>query len=129
VVDDHEMVRRGVARTLAFDPKVEVVGEAQDGLEAIEVVRRLRPAVALMDVNMPKLDGIEATRRLTEAMPALRIIGLSMHQDPEVESRMRSAGACDYVTKDAPSETLRAAVHQSVDDSAPDSGEAPGPPT
>ena len=114
VVDDHEMVRRGVTRTLASDPNVDVIGEAENGLEAIEIVRRLRPEVVLMDVNMPKVDGVEATRQLSAAMPALRIIGLSMHLDPEVESRMRSAGACDYVTKDAPSKTLRTALYRAA---------------
>lgn len=77
----------------------EVVAEAIDGEMAVDLALRLRPDVILMDINMPKLNGMEATRRIKQAMPDLSIIGLSMHEDPKLEQLMYEAGASAYLSK------------------------------
>ncbi len=110
VVDDHRVVRQGLVRLLIAEPDIEVVDEAADGLSAITLAEVLRPDVITMDINMPGLDGIEATRRIHAAVPAIQIIGLSVHEEPTQAAAMREAGAVAYLTKSAPSEDLVAAI-------------------
>ena len=110
VVDDHALVRRGVATLLAGEPDLEVVGEADDGPRAIELTRQLTPDVILMDINMPGLDGIEATRIIHAEFPAVRVIGLSMFEDPDQPAAMQEAGAVGYFSKSDSAEALLAAI-------------------
>jgi PAS domain S-box-containing protein len=110
LADDHPIVRRGLAELLQQQPEIEVVGEACDGEEAFVLALRFRPDVVLMDANMPKLDGMEATRRIKAQMPEIRVIGLSMYEEGEIPSAMRSAGVETYISKSAPAEALLAAV-------------------
>jgi PAS domain S-box-containing protein len=110
VVDDHALVRRGFATLLAGEADLNVVGEAADGQRAIDLARHLRPDVILMDVSMPVLDGIEATRAIHGELPATRIIGLSVFDDPDQPDAMRAAGAVAYVRKNDPPEALLAAI-------------------
>ena len=110
VVDDRALVRRGFAALLAGEPDVEVVGEADNGQRAIELTRRLNPDVILMDVSMPVMNGIDATRTILAEYPALRVIGLSMFEDPDQSEAMRQAGAVGYLSKSASAETLLAAI-------------------
>jgi len=105
LADDHELVRACV-RTLLAGHGVEVVSEAADGRALIRDVRRHRPDVALVDVSMPMLDGIEATRRLTKAFPSTRVVVLTMHDDRTLACRAASAGAWGYCTKDDTPEQL-----------------------
>jgi two-component system CheB/CheR fusion protein len=100
IADDHQIVRQGMAVALQQRGAVQVVGEAENGLEAVEAARRLRPDVVLMDINMPKMNGLEATRRIREEIPSVAVIGLSMHEDREVIRKMRDAGAVDFIRKD-----------------------------
>jgi len=100
IADDHATLRDGLRAALT-DAGFDVVGEAADGAEAIEVADRLRPDLVLMDVTMPVLDGIEATRRLLRRVPAARVVMLTMHADPELVGQARSAGAVGYLCKDA----------------------------
>jgi DNA-binding NarL/FixJ family response regulator len=88
-VDDHKVIRQGLIRLTAGQPNIKVIGEASNGLEALELARRHRPDVIVMDVSMPVMDGIEATRRIKTEMPEIRVIGLSMHDDEQVLSRLR----------------------------------------
>ena len=81
---------------------MEVVGQAQDGRAAIELTRKLRPDAVLMDINMPELDGIEATRKLANEMPEIRVIGLSMHDGDELAATIIEAGASAYISKSSP---------------------------
>jgi PAS domain S-box-containing protein len=110
LVDDHRIVRQGLARLLCTESDIELVGEAGDGQEAVELANRLRPDVIVMDVSMPRMDGIHATRHILQSHPGARIIGLSMHEQGDMAQAMLDAGAAAYLTKGGPSETLFAAI-------------------
>lgn len=110
LVDDHRLLREGLAGVLEREPDLEVVGQAADGLDALEMARELHPDVILMDVTMPRMSGIEATRRISHEMPDIRIVGLSMHEAEEIGAAMRRAGASDYIMKDGPSDELISAI-------------------
>ncbi|MCW5798404.1 MAG: PAS domain S-box protein [Nitrospira sp.] len=101
LVDDHRMLRQGLRTIVNGHPRLEVVGEARDGLEAIELTRALNPAVVVMDVNMPRCDGVVATKRITEEFPDMKIVALSMHNSPDIVARMKQAGAIGYLTKES----------------------------
>jgi len=110
IADDHAIVRDGLRRLLEADAFAEVVAEVGDGREAIRVARELRPDVVLMDVAMPESNGAEATRRILEDNPEIRVIALSMHTDRQYVSRMLQAGASGYVLKEGAFEELAEAV-------------------
>ena len=110
LVDDHAMVRQGFARLLNAEPDLEIVGEAADGKAAVELAGQLQPDVVTMDVNLPVLDGIEATRQIRAQCPAVRVIGLSLFDSTEQARAMREAGAAAYVTKSGPVEELLTAI-------------------
>ena len=99
LADDHRMLREGLRRTLE-EEGLEVVGEAADGEEALRLAAKLRPDVVLMDVTMPVLDGVEATRQLHEHLPDIPVVILTMHADREVLARAIRAGAAGYLVKD-----------------------------
>jgi DNA-binding NarL/FixJ family response regulator len=106
LADDHKLVREGIALLLVGHPRIEVLGQAGDGQEAIEKARRLKPDVVLMDVTMPRLNGIEATRTIRQELPQVRVVGLSIHTDAETERLMRAAGAVAYLPKDGDPDDL-----------------------
>jgi len=110
LVDDHQVMRQGLTGLLAGQAGIAVVGEAADGQQAIELARELRPDLIIMDVSMPKMDGIEATRRIKAEMPEIRIIGLSMHEDDQIGILMRKAGAESFLSKSASSAELLKAI-------------------
>lgn len=110
LVDDHKIVRQGLAHLLCTEADIELVGEAGDGEEAVELANRLRPDVIVMDVSMPRMDGILATRHILQHSPHTRIVGLSMHEQGDMAQAMIAAGAAAYLTKGGPSETLFAAI-------------------
>jgi NarL family two-component system response regulator LiaR len=112
IADDHAIVRKGIRALLATEPQIEVVGEANDGLDAISAARRLEPDVILMDLVMPGMDGLEATRRLTACQPAACILVLtSFHGDDKVFPAIK-AGALGYLLKDSKPEELVEAIQQ-----------------
>ena len=114
IADDHTLVRTSLARVLAMEPDLSVVGEAIDGHHAIELAEHLQPDVVLMDIGMPGLNGVEATRRLHQSDPGIKIIGLSIYDGDLVAETMLDAGAAAYVQKDAPLEKLLAVIRGSV---------------
>jgi DNA-binding NarL/FixJ family response regulator len=110
LVDDQPLFREGLRTLLSVYPDFEVVGEAGNGQEAISLARSLLPTVALMDLQMPLLDGVEATRRLQEEQPDCRVIVLTTFDDDEMVFDGLRAGAVGYLLKDAPSEKLAEAI-------------------
>ncbi len=110
LADDHLLVRQGFKLILSSQPDMEIVGEAGNGREAAEMAERLRPDVVVMDVAMPELNGIEATRRLTNALPRARVLALSMHKDSVYVREILRAGARGYLLKDSVDTDLLAAV-------------------
>jgi two-component system response regulator NreC len=102
ICDDHELFREGVKAILRQEPAIEVVGEARDGREAVDKALQLRPDVVLMDMEMPDLNGLEATRRIRHAEPAVKVLILTMYAEDELVARCLEAGASGYVLKDIP---------------------------
>src|SRR5881296_2246314 len=112
LVDDHELVRQGVAAMLAKAEDLSIVGEAKTGRDAIEVARRELPDVILMDVRMPDMDGLEATRRIKEERSRTAVIVLTMHENPAYLREAVRAGAAGYLLKDVSRDELLDAVKQ-----------------
>lgn len=110
LADDHAVVRNGFRMILGAQDDMEVVGEAANGREAVEAAARLQPDIAVMDVTMPELNGIEATRRLTEVAPKTRVLALSMHKDAVYVREILRAGAKGYLLKDSGEGDLLTAV-------------------
>ena len=110
LVDDHAVVRQGFKMILAAQPDMEIVGEAGNGREALDLAGQLQPDVIVMDVAMPELNGIEATRRVADLSPRSRVLALSMHKDSVYVREILRAGARGYLLKDSISSDLLAAV-------------------
>lgn len=110
LADDHEVVRHGFALLLNSQPDMEVVGEASDGREAVQLARDLRPNIVVMDVTMPNLGGVEATRRIREELPGVRVVALSMHKDSVYVREILRAGADGYLLKASSSADLMTAI-------------------
>ena len=106
LVDDHALVRSGLSSVLRYHTELQVVGEAADGQEAVALAVALKPDVVVMDVNMPRMDGVEASKRIKRELPGTVVIGLSMHEGGHHESAMRESGAAAYLTKDSAAERL-----------------------
>ncbi len=115
LVDDHAMLRQGLAEHLTRDPQIDVIGEASDGEIAVEKARSLRPDVVLMDVSMPRMNGVEAARIIHAEFPNMVIIALSMYAEPHRAEEMRQAGAKAYVSKSEAAEALVATIHACCD--------------
>ncbi len=110
IADDHTIVREGVRMILAKERDIEVVGEAGDGREALDLVDRLRPDVVIMDLSMPGMGGIEATKHIKERHPAVNVLALTMHEDESYVFQLLRAGASGYVLKRAAAQDLVQAV-------------------
>lgn len=110
LVDDHELVRTGIRRILEDVGDMLVVGEAADGEEALKTVRKAAPDVVLMDVNMPGIGGIEATRRMVRLLPGVKVIALTVLDDDPFPAHLNEAGAVGYLTKGCPAKEMIEAV-------------------
>jgi len=110
LADDHTLVRAGLRKLLESMPDIQVVGEAGDGLELLALAEQLQPHLVLMDIAMPGLNGLEATARLVKAMPGIRVMILSMHQNEEYVRRALRHGAVAYLLKDSAPMELEMAI-------------------
>lgn len=110
LVDDHQLVRTGIRRILFDAEGIEVIGEADSGEQALEIVRQLRPDVVLMDVHMPGIGGLEATRKLLRIDPKLKILTLTVYGNEPYPSRLLEAGALGYLTKDCSAHEMLSAI-------------------
>ncbi len=110
LVDDHEIVRAGLRMLFLAEPDIAIVGEVNSGEAAIEAVRTLNPDVVIMDIAMPGMGGIEATRRIKEASPDTAVLALTMHEDEQYFFQMLNAGASGYVPKRAAADDLVSAI-------------------
>jgi DNA-binding NarL/FixJ family response regulator len=110
IVDDHQLLRQGLKSLLEDEPGLEVVGEAEDGHECVLLVKRLKPDVVVMDVGMPGLNGMDATRQVLADHPEIKVLALSMHTDRRFASGMLQAGASGYLLKDAAYDELIRAI-------------------
>ena len=111
LADDHKIMRAGLRSILEKEPDMEILGEAQNGLVALQLAKKLRPDLIIMDISMPDLNGIEATSRILAELSGLRVLALSMHSDRGFLIKMLKAGASGYLLKDCASEELIDAVH------------------
>ena len=113
LADDHRMLREGLRRSM-IEQGFDVVGEARDGEEAIRLAEELLPDVILMDVTMPEVDGVEATRQIRAEFPGIHVVMLTMHADQDVLASAIRAGASGYLVKDCSTEEIAAAVRMAV---------------
>ncbi len=119
LADDHDLVREGIRAVLEGEPDLEVVGEAANGREAVEVCREVRPDLVLMDVRMPEMDGLAATRAIKEELPETSVVMVTMHESPDYLLEAIKAGAAGYILKDAAGERLVEAVRRTLEGEAP----------
>jgi two-component system response regulator DegU len=117
LADDHRMLREGLRRSMT-DEGFDVVGEASDGEEAVALAGQLQPDVILMDVTMPDVSGVDATRRIRSQWPRIRVVMLTMHADQDVIASAIRAGASGYLVKDCSTDEIADAVRQAVDENA-----------
>jgi len=115
LADDHKIVREGLRSLLEDEADLRVIAEASDGRSAVELAREQTPDVIVMDIAMPQLNGVEATRQIINSVPRARVIALSMHSDRRFMSEMLRAGASGYLLKDAASEELIQAIRTVMD--------------
>jgi DNA-binding NarL/FixJ family response regulator len=118
IADDQRVVREGLSLVLGLLTDVDVVGVAADGAEAVTLATRLNPHIVLMDLRMPRCDGVEATRRLREKAPDIKVVVLTTYADDRSVIEALRAGARGYLTKDAGGEQIRQALHRVLEDQA-----------
>ena len=111
LVDDQSLIRRGLCALLSTDPNLEVVGEAENGQEAVTLAAELNPHVVLMDVRMPVMDGVAGTQDICQRFPAIKVLILTTFNDLDYVARALQAGASGYLLKDTPFEELTQAIH------------------
>jgi DNA-binding NarL/FixJ family response regulator len=119
IADDHELIRDGFKRLLSYEQDLEVVGEASNGQEAVELCRRLTPDLVLMDVRMPKMDGLEATRTIKSEQPSISVLVITTYENPDYLLEAIKAGAAGYVLKDASNERLVNAMRRILEGESP----------
>lgn len=111
IVDDHAVVRAGMKMLMENDNSIDIVGECENGLEGVERCRELKPDVVIMDVTMPEMNGVEATRLIKKEMPNIAVLTLTIHEGTDYFFQMLQAGASGYVPKRAAPEDLLQAIH------------------
>src|SRR5215218_8812460 len=119
IADDHALVREGLRTMLSGEDGIEIIDEAKDGQQALTLCRELGPDLVLMDVRMPVMDGLEATRKIKQEMPKTSVMMVTMHENPDYLFEAVKAGAAGYVLKDASGERLLGAVRRTLEGESP----------
>jgi DNA-binding NarL/FixJ family response regulator len=119
IADDHALVREGLRTLLSGEDGIEVIAEANDGRQALDICRELNPDLVLMDVRMPVMDGLEATRKIKQEMPQTSVLMVTMHENPDYLFEAVKTGAAGYVLKDASGERLLSAVRRTLEGESP----------
>jgi two-component system, NarL family, response regulator LiaR len=119
LADDHDLVREGIRAVLEGEPDLVVVGEAENGRQALEICLKEHPDLVLMDVRMPEMDGLAATRAIKEQLPQTSVVMVTMHESPDYLLEAIKAGAAGYILKDAAGERLVEAVRRTLEGEAP----------
>jgi DNA-binding NarL/FixJ family response regulator len=119
IADDHELVRDGIKHMLGYEEDLEVVDEASNGREVVELCRRLKPDLVLMDVRMPEMDGLEATRAIKAEQPGVSVLVISTYRNPDYLLEAIEAGVGGYILKDASNRQLTNAMHRALDGESP----------
>jgi two-component system response regulator NreC len=114
IADDHAVVREGIKMILSREPDIEIVGEAGNGREALDLVAKTKPHVVVMDISMPEMGGVEATRRVKEAHPKVNVLALTMHEDESYVFQLLKAGASGYVLKRGAAQDLVQAIRSAA---------------
>src|ERR1041385_4080099 len=112
LAEDHQIVREGFRSLLKHEPDIEVVGEAESGRQAVQLTRKLRPAVVVMDIAMPLLNGLEATRQIRKEVPETKVLILSAHSDAAYVEQMTGLGASGFLLKQSSSHVLVTAIRE-----------------
>src|SRR5437016_4092215 len=112
LADDHTVVRQGLRALLVAEGDIEIVGEAENGRQAVQLAKKLLPEVVVMDVAMPVLNGLEATRQITRALPSTKVLILSSYSDDEYVSQLTEAGAAGYLIKQTAANELLKAIRE-----------------
>ncbi len=115
LADDHKILREGLVALLEKQPDLKILGEAEDGRTAVRMVMQMRPDVVIMDINMPDLNGVEATRQIIKELPGVKVIALSVHSNNYLVKGMLQAGASGYLLKYSSSKELINAIHSVMD--------------
>jgi DNA-binding NarL/FixJ family response regulator len=119
IADDQQVIRHGLHHIVSLAPELEVIGEASNGREAVELCRTLRPDVVLMDINMPLMDGLAATRAIKREHPNIAVLMVTMYENPDYLLEALDAGAAGYVLKDAPAQRLINSIHRTLQGESP----------
>jgi two-component system, NarL family, response regulator LiaR len=119
IADDHALVREGLRTLLSGEDGIEVIAEANDGQQALNICRELKPDLVLMDVRMPVMDGLEATKKIKQEMPKTSVMMVTMHENPDYLFEAVKTGAAGYVLKDASGERLLSAVRRTLEGESP----------
>ena len=112
IADDHPLIREGISKILALNEDITIIGEAKDGREAVKMTMKTHPDVVLMDINMPHMNGIEATKVIKNELPQTGVIALTIHDDPEYVQEMVESGASGFLLKDVEPEILVKSIRQ-----------------
>jgi two-component system response regulator NreC len=115
IVDDHAIVRAGMRMLIEGDPDIEIVGEGETGVDALRMAKELEPDVVVMDVTMPQMDGVEATRHIKAEAPHVAVLAVTIHEGPDYFFQMLQAGSSGYVPKRAAPDDLLRAIHTVVE--------------
>jgi DNA-binding NarL/FixJ family response regulator len=119
IADDHALVREGLRTMFSGEDGIEVIAEANDGQQALDVCRELKPDLVLMDVRMPVMDGLQATKKIKQEMPKTSVMMVTMHENPDYLFEAVKSGAAGYVLKDASGERLLSAVRRTLEGESP----------